>query len=100
MIVTKLPEITSPIICPMVPRVTFKGTASVVALVFRKFAVSQLRRDGFAEYEKLVAMQSIAYRALNEVGGNAPAVDHITTIQNQSVNAPGSRMVLTLHEKR
>lgn len=63
-------------ICPMFPRVKFKATASVVALVFRRFAVSQLRRHGLTEYVKLDARQSIAYRALNAVGGNAPVTTY------------------------
>lgn len=45
-----------PIICPICPIETFKGTARVAAPVPRKLAVSQLRSGGILEKEKDTAM--------------------------------------------
>ena len=65
-------QIALPMICPICPIDTLRGTASVEAAVFRRLAVSQLSNGGMLAKENDTAMQRIPYRALKEVGGNAP----------------------------
>ena len=65
-------QIALPMICPICPTDTLRGTASVEAAVFRRLAVSQLSKGGMLAKENDTAMQRIPYRALKDVGGNAP----------------------------
>ena len=50
----------APIIWPRFAIVVFRGMARVIALVFRKFAGSQLNKSGLLENPKPIARQTSA----------------------------------------
>ncbi len=72
--------------CPTVPCAMLMEIANVVAFVSLKFADNQTDNNGEHINENIVPNESIAYRALNAVGGRAPQiVASSTTLESEEI---------------